>query len=120
MNTDSATPTAEAPAAEAPAVEARADEARADEARADAPAATPSEIVALREEIDALDVQILHLIMRRTEVSRRIGAIRRAEGGPKIVLSREQAVLARFRDLGPEGRELGMMLLRLGRGRLGR
>jgi chorismate mutase len=28
-------------------------------------------------------------------------------------------VLARFRDLGAEGRELAMLLLRLGRGRLG-
>jgi chorismate mutase len=81
----------------------------------------PSEdITALRQEIDQLDTDILRLIQRRTEVSRQIGAIRRAEGGPRIVLSREQAVLARFRELGPEGRELGMMLLRLGRGRLGR
>lgn len=79
-----------------------------------------ADITALREEIDQLDADILRLIQRRTEVSRQIGAIRRAEGGPRIVLSREQAVLARFRDLGPEGRELGMMLLRLGRGRLGR
>lgn len=78
------------------------------------------DISALRQEIDSLDGQILELIKRRTEVSRRIGAIRRAEGGPRIVLSREQAVLARFRELGPEGRELGMVLLRLGRGRLGR
>ncbi|HEY2204277.1 MAG TPA: chorismate mutase [Pseudonocardia sp.] len=81
-------------------------------------AAVP-EIVGLREEIDLLDGQILELIKRRSEVSQRIGAIRRAEGGPRIVLSREQAVLARFRELGPEGRELGMLLLRLGRGRLG-
>jgi chorismate mutase len=81
----------------------------------------PSEdVTALRQEIDRLDTDILRLIQRRTEVSRQIGAIRRAEGGPRIVLSREQAVLARFRELGPEGRELGMMLLRLGRGRLGR
>jgi chorismate mutase len=29
-------------------------------------------------------------------------------------------VLARFRELGPEGRQLGMLLLNLGRGRLGR
>jgi chorismate mutase len=78
------------------------------------------DISTLREEIDSLDGQILELIKRRSEVSQRIGAIRRAEGGPRIVLSREQAVLARFRDLGPEGRELGMLLLRLGRGRLGR
>lgn len=84
------------------------------------PVPTSSEINDLRLEIDQLDADILRLIQRRTEVSQRIGAIRRAEGGPRIVLSREQAVLARFRDLGPEGRELGMMLLRLGRGRLGR
>ena len=79
-----------------------------------------ADVTELRQEIDRLDDDILRLIQRRTEVSQRIGAIRRAEGGPRIVLSREQAVLARFRDLGPEGRELGMLLLRLGRGRLGR
>jgi chorismate mutase len=42
-----------------------------------------------------------------------------AAGGPRIVYNREMAVLARFRDLGPDGRTLGMLLLRLGRGRLG-
>ncbi len=78
------------------------------------------DINALRLEIDQLDAEILRLIQRRSEVSRTIGAARMAEGGPKIVYSREMAVLARFRDLGPEGRELGMLLLRLGRGRLGR
>lgn len=80
----------------------------------------PTDITALRREIDQLDADILRLIRRRTEVSQQIGAIRRAEGGPRIVLSRENAVLARFRELGPEGRELAMLLLRLGRGRLGR
>jgi chorismate mutase len=80
---------------------------------------TPEEIQALRVEIDRLDAEILRLIQRRTEVSRRIGRARMARGGPRIVYSREMAVLARFRDLGPEGRELGMLLLRLGRGRLG-
>ena len=79
-----------------------------------------ADINALRREIDQLDADILRLIRRRTEVSQRIGAIRRAEGGPRIVLSREHAVLARFRELGPEGRELAMLLLRLGRGKLGR
>ncbi len=84
------------------------------------PSAPTPDISALRIEIDQLDADILRLIKRRTEVSQQIGAIRRSEGGPRIVLAREQAVLARFRELGPEGRELGMMLLRLGRGRLGR
>ena len=78
------------------------------------------EIDQLRLEIDQLDADILQLIQRRTEASRRVGAIRRAEGGPRLVLRREQAVIARFRELGPEGRELAMVLLRLGRGRLGR
>jgi chorismate mutase len=80
---------------------------------------TPEEIQALRVEIDQLDAEILRLVKRRTEVSRRIGRARMAKGGPRIVYNREMAVLARFRDLGPEGRELGMLLLRLGRGRLG-
>ncbi|HTF52162.1 MAG TPA: chorismate mutase, partial [Pseudonocardia sp.] len=66
------------------------------------PGAPTEDITALRKEIDQLDNEILRLIQRRTEVSQRIGAIRRAEGGPRIVLSREQAVLARFRELGPE------------------
>ena len=80
---------------------------------------TPEEIQALRVEIDQLDAEILRLVKRRTEVSRRIGRARMAQGGPRIVFNREMAVLARFRGLGPEGRELGMLLLRLGRGRLG-
>jgi chorismate mutase len=77
------------------------------------------EIEALRVEIDQLDAEILRLVKRRSEVSRRIGAARMAAGGPRIVYNREMAVLARFRELGAEGRELGMLLLRLGRGRLG-
>lgn len=83
----------------------------------DVPAAT--EIPALRLEIDELDAEILRLVQRRTEVSKRIGRARMASGGPRIVYSREMAVLAKFQELGAEGRELGMILLRLGRGRLG-
>ena len=77
------------------------------------------EIDQLRQEIDHLDAEILRLVKRRSEVSRLIGAARMAAGGPRIVYNREMAVLARFRELGAEGRELGMLLLRLGRGRLG-
>jgi chorismate mutase len=77
------------------------------------------EIPALREEIDQLDAEILRLIQRRTEASQKSGRARMAAGGPRIVYNREMAVLDRFRDLGSEGRELGMILLRLGRGRLG-
>jgi chorismate mutase len=77
------------------------------------------DIDALRVEIDQLDAEILRLVKRRTEVSRRIGKARMAAGGPRIVYSREMAVLARFRELGSEGRDLALLLLRLGRGRLG-
>lgn len=80
---------------------------------------TEEEIDVLRREIDRLDAEILERIKERTDVSRRIGAARMAAGGPRIVYSREMAVLDRFADLGPEGRDLAMMLLRLGRGRLG-
>lgn len=73
----------------------------------------------LRDEIDYLDEEILRLIKRRAEVSRKVGAARMAEGGTRIVYNREMDVLARYRELGPEGRELAMILLRLGRGRLG-
>ncbi|ODT98072.1 MAG: chorismate mutase [Pseudonocardia sp. SCN 72-86] len=73
----------------------------------------------LRREIDRLDAEILRLVKERTDVSRRIGAVRMAGGGPRIVYSREIHVLSRFRELGEEGRELAMLLLRLGRGRLG-
>jgi chorismate mutase len=85
----------------------------------DDPIPTPDEVDALRVEIDRLDAEILRLVKHRSEVSRRIGAARMAAGGPRIVYNREMAVLARFRELGTDGRELGMLLLRLGRGRLG-
>jgi chorismate mutase len=72
-----------------------------------------------RQEIDKLDNEILRLVQHRTKISRSIGAARLATGGPRIVYKQEMAVLARFHELGPEGRDLAMLLLRLGRGRLG-
>lgn len=81
---------------------------------------TPAAIGQFRTQIDELDAEILRLVKRRTEVSRQVGAARMAAGGPRIVYNREMDVLARYRELGPEGRELAMLLLRLGRGRLGR
>jgi chorismate mutase len=78
------------------------------------------EIGELRKEIDCLDAEILRLVKRRIEVSKTIGAARMAAGGPRIVYNREIDVLARYRELGPEGRRLAMALLNLGRGPLGR
>ncbi|GAA0525485.1 chorismate mutase [Saccharopolyspora subtropica] len=81
---------------------------------------TAETIDSYRAEIDHLDAEILRLVKRRAEISRRIGQARMAAGGPRIVYNREMDVLARYRELGPEGRELAMIMLRLGRGRLGR
>ena len=77
-------------------------------------------IDALRLEIDAVDADIVRLIKRRTAISNAIGTARKSLGGPRIVYSREMAILERFRELGPAGTDLGMMLLAMGRGRLGR
>lgn len=83
-------------------------------------AGTEATISSHRDEIDYLDAEILRLVKRRAEVSRQVGEARMASGGPRVVYNREMDVLARYRELGPEGRELAMILLRLGRGRLGR
>jgi len=74
----------------------------------------------LRLEIDALDAELVKLILHRTAVSHAIGMARKTLGGPKIVYSREMAILERFRALGPAGTDLAMMLLAMGRGKLGR
>lgn len=89
-----------------------------DQPEAAAPAGV--DIAELRKEIDWLDAEILRLVKRRTEVSQLIGATRMAAGGTRIVVNREMDVLARYRELGDEGRQLAMVLLNLGRGRLGR
>ena len=58
-------------------------------------------------------------VKRRTEVSRLIGKARMASGGTRLVHSREMKVIERYSELGPDGKDLAMLLLRLGRGRLG-
>ncbi|MFW0785340.1 chorismate mutase [Gordonia sp. CPCC 206044] len=83
-------------------------------------AALPDDIDQLRLEIDRLDAMILASIKRRSAVSKKIGAARMASGGPRLVHSREVKVLDRFAELGQEGHTLAMLLLRLGRGPLGR
>ena len=73
----------------------------------------------LRGAIDACDAEIIELVRRRLRISQEIGALRRASGGTRLSLTREQQVLDRFTTaLGPDGAALGMMLLRQGRGRL--
>src|ERR1700704_2388779 len=73
----------------------------------------------LRQEIDQLDATILEAVQRRTEVSKLIGKARMASGGTRLVHSREMKVIERYSELGPDGKDLAMLLLRFGRGRLG-
>jgi chorismate mutase len=77
------------------------------------------DIEELRREIDRLDAEILAAVKRRTEVSQAIGKARMASGGTRLVHSREMAVIERYSALGPDGKDLAIVLLRLGRGRLG-
>lgn len=77
-------------------------------------------ITEMRAEIDEIDSELVRLIQRRSEISHAIGAARASEGGTRIVYSREMKILDRFAVLGPAGTELGMLLLSLGRGQLGR
>ena len=82
---------------------------------------TPADerIAELRGEIDACDDELIRLVQRRLAVSQEIGQLRRATGGTRLSLAREQQVIARFQDaLGADGAALGMVLLRQGRGRL--
>jgi len=81
--------------------------------------ATDMDIDSLRQEIDRLDAEILAAVKRRTEVSQEIGRARMASGGTRLVHSREMKVIERYSALGAEGKDLAMLLLRMGRGRLG-
>lgn len=75
------------------------------------------DVAALRERIDVVDAELLRLVVERSEVSARIGAARRAAGGPRIVHARENEVVRRWRDqLGRPGAAIAMALLELGRG----
>ncbi|MGV0037957.1 chorismate mutase [Mycobacterium colombiense] len=78
-----------------------------------------TDIDELRHEIDRLDAAILAAVQRRTQVSQAIGKARMASGGTRLVHSREMKVIERYSELGPEGKDLAILLLRLGRGRLG-
>ena len=74
----------------------------------------------LRLEIDDIDAKLVRADPAPD------GDLARDRPGPQepgrtqIVYSREMAVLERFRALGPAGTDLGMMLLAMGRGKLGR
>jgi chorismate mutase len=76
-------------------------------------------ISGMRERIDEIDNQLISLWLERAELSRQVGATRVASGGTRLVLSREREILDRFRAaLGADGTQLGLLVLRAGRGPL--
>ena len=81
--------------------------------------AAAEEIVALRERIDEIDAAIIALWRERASISQRVGATRVASGGTRLVLAREREILDRFRqELGADGTQLALLILRAGRGAL--
>lgn len=80
---------------------------------------TEPEIAQLRERIDEIDAAMIALWQERSALSQQVGAARVAAGGTRLALSREREILDRFhRDLGPIGTQLGLLILRAGRGPL--
>ncbi|MFG1950097.1 chorismate mutase [Micromonospora sp. NPDC048830] len=81
--------------------------------------AAAARIVAIRERIDEIDRTLIELWHERASLSREVGATRMASGGTRLVLSREREILERFRqELGTDGTQLALLLLRAGRGPL--
>jgi chorismate mutase len=82
-------------------------------------AAASQDILAMRRRIDEIDSAIIALWQERAALSRQVGATRVASGGTRLVLSREREILDRFREaLGGDGTQLGLLILRAGRGPL--
>jgi chorismate mutase len=80
---------------------------------------TELEISRLRERIDEIDHALVSLWRERAALSQQVGAARVAAGGTRLALSREREILDHFhRELGPIGTQLGLLLLRAGRGPL--
>lgn len=77
------------------------------------------ELSQLRGRIDELDAEIIRLWQERAQVSKRVGEIRMANGGTRLVLDRERAILEKYRSvLGEDGTQIAMLILRAGRGPL--
>ncbi|WP_434741664.1 chorismate mutase [Micromonospora sp. SH-82] len=76
-------------------------------------------ITAIRERIDEIDKALIELWQERAGLSQQVGATRMASGGTRLVLSREREILERFRrELGADGAQVALLLLRAGRGPL--
>lgn len=76
-------------------------------------------ILAMRDRINEIDSALIALWQERAALSQQVGATRVASGGTRLVLSREREILERFRrELGADGTQLALLVLRAGRGPL--
>lgn len=83
------------------------------------PESADVEISQLRRRIDEIDHALISLWQERAALSQQVGAARVAAGGTRLALSREREILDRFhRELGSIGTQLGLLILRAGRGPL--
>ena len=89
------------------------------ETDSDSQAIATTHIAELRERIDAIDASIISLWLERAALSKEVGATRVASGGTRLVLARENKILDRFcEELGADGIQLALLILRAGRGPL--
>jgi chorismate mutase len=78
-----------------------------------------SHIAGLRERLDEIDAHIIELWLERAAISQEVGRTRVASGGTRLVLNRENEILDRYRSqLGADGVQLALLVLRAGRGPL--
>jgi chorismate mutase len=83
------------------------------------PQTAGTEVPSGRARIDEIDGALVELIRERVSVSREIQRARVAEGGPRIVTSRERELVQRWHAaLGEPGTEIVLRLLDLSRGAL--
>jgi chorismate mutase len=81
--------------------------------------AAAERIAGLRKRIDQIDRELIALWKERATISQEVGRTRMASGGTRLVLAREREILERFRqELGSDGVQLALLLLRAGRGPL--
>jgi chorismate mutase len=71
------------------------------ESHTDAPtdAGLPPELVALRRSIDNIDAAVVHLLAERFKCTQQVGKLKADQGLPPADPAREEAQVARLRDL---------------------
>lgn len=68
----------------------------------------------LYDEMDRLDAGILAAVLQRTELARRISAVRVEAGSPRVTHAHDLDVIRRYTaELGGSGTAIAMSLLRL-------